>query len=205
MIYYFLSEFVTVAIISLSGLHAPLQRVEIQTRDNRKDSFAFVDTAKFQPDTSVNVFFLADASSIEAYFGDLMPHIDRDAALPSFVVANAGKNEYLKLTFFPGSSANQFHEFEIGTQTNNVVGRVMPNIQKFVTGSGVSLGMTKAQIIQKFGKGNNDVNSQTLEYRIDDMRASEFLQRYNMPVYFARFEFNQKGILFRYAFGFEYP
>lgn len=41
-------------------------------------------------------------------------------------------------------------------------------------------------------------------YLLDDYAHSTFLQRYNMPLYYATFDFDQ-GYLVGFQFGFEYP
>ncbi len=167
---------------------------------------------EFVPDTVINkVIILENAASIEKNLGDCMLLLDENADLPFVVFHNASGTQYLKLIFHPGNSKNRFSYFEVGS-TNDKPQKSRKKLNKtrfqsFTTQSGIRLGMSKQEIVNL--KGSDYQKSltnkiQVIDYKIDNIKKSGFLRRYNMPEYTTRYFF-QKDILIKFSFGFEYP
>ncbi|MDR0828750.1 MAG: hypothetical protein LBN95_01370 [Prevotellaceae bacterium] len=163
----------------------------------------------FEPDTTVNnVILLENDVSISKTFGDLMKSLT-GSELPSVYFSNTLKTQYLKLTFFNGNKRNCFSRFEIGYIANlqNVRVENSSNFDKFYSENGIVLGMQKSELLEK--KGENYVKTSQngiilLTYSIDDFDKSQFLKRYNMPLYTAEYWFKD-NVLIKFAYGFEYP
>lgn len=167
---------------------------------------------EFVPDSVINrMVILENATSVEKSLGDCMPLLDKNADLPSVVFYNVSGTQYLKLIFHPGNPKNQFSYFEVGsTNDKPQKNRKKPSktsSQNFTTQSGIRLGMSKRDLvsIKGFKYRQSLINkTQVIDYKIDNIKKSDFLRRYNMPEYTARYFF-QKDILIKFSFGFEYP
>jgi hypothetical protein len=167
---------------------------------------SFTDSIGFEPDLAVSGLLLFDNTTIESQLGDLMPFVNKNETLPSVHVMNSDRTEYLKLVFHPGSVNNNFAEFEVGLRESAPEKKesLSSRVKTFVTESGISLGSKKDEVIKK--KGDDFVaDGNKIKYVIDDFEKSAFLKKYNMPVYFAEYEFDMTDTLIRFRFGFEYP
>jgi hypothetical protein len=159
----------------------------------------------FDPEVSVNGVFLDDDVSVLRSFGDVNGRLNHDETLPSWAVLNNDRTQELTLIFFPGHVKNRFHQFQIA-----YAGRdsklTSCKVQDFITNSGIKLGMTKDDVIGKKGSSFQGTDQDTyITYIIDNIQNSDFLKQYNMPYYFARYEFDEFNRLTKIVFGFEYP
>ena len=155
------------------------------------------------PDISVNNIKLSDTTSVVLGYGDLKYNIiEGKEELPYAIFTNENKTEILKLYLFYGTKKNEFYQAEISPYDKKIV----PNPTKyanFSTESGIKLGISKKDLIKI--KGNNFVETNhVLRYEISDYEKSHFLEKYNMPIYFAEYTFDQDK-LSKIYFGFEYP
>jgi hypothetical protein len=163
----------------------------------------------FEPDTTINnVILLENDVSISKTFGDLMKSLT-GYELPYVYFSNTLQTQYLKLTFFNGNKRNCFSRFEIGyiADLQNVRVKNSSNFDKFYSETGIVLGMQKSELLEK--KGEKYVKTSQngvilLTYSIDDFDKSQFLKRYNMPLYTAEYWFKD-NVLIKFAYGFEYP
>ena len=168
------------------------------------------ENSELQCDTSINgLLFLNNAASIQSVFGNIMPLTNKNADLPYLYVISNKKKEYLKLVVFPGSSANNVSQFEVGyaPSLSGMDIKQTSNDEHFMTESMIMLGMSKSEIIKTKGSSYVTIqkgNEQTLRYFIDNYDRSTFLKRYNMPIYFAEYVITNDHLI-RYSFGFEYP
>ena len=155
------------------------------------------------PDISVNDIKLSDTTTVVLGYSDLKYNVIEDKEeLPSVIFTNENKTEILKLYLFYGTKKNEFYQAEISPYDKKIV----PNPTKyanFSTESGIKLGISKKDLIKI--KGNNFVETNhVLRYEISDYEKSHFLEKYNMPIYFAEYTFDQDK-LSKIYFGFEYP
>ena len=155
------------------------------------------------PDISVNDIKLSDTAAVVLGYSDLKYNIIEDKeVLPYAIFTNENKTEILKLYLFYGTKRNEFYQVEISPYDKKTV----PNPTKyknFSTESGVKLGISKKDLIKI--KGNNFVETNNiLWYEISDYEKSHFLEKYNLPIYFAEYTFDQDKLRKIY-FGFEYP
>lgn len=79
--------------------------------------------------------------------------------------------------------------------------------KEFQTESGIRLGISVRQLRDIKGEPDSIAmkNKTTIFYcRISHAQASDFLIKYNMPMYYADYKF-ESGLLTEFKFGFEYP
>lgn len=166
---------------------------------------------EFLPDISINKkIFLCDAKSIKDNFGDLNLSMNHNSDFPYIFILNKTKEQYLKLIFSPGDIKNSFSQFEVGYTTNSVLNdtfNLISLIDTFFTESGISLGLCEEDILKI--KGLNYTKNQikdtlVLKYLINNYETSDFLKKYNTPLYFAEY-FMYENRLIKFKFGFEYP
>ena len=155
------------------------------------------------PDISINDIKLSDTTAVVLGYSDLKYNvIEGKEALPYAIFTNENKTEILKLYLFYGAKRNEFYQAEISPYDKKTI----PNPTKyenFSTESGIKLGISKKDLIKI--KGNNFVETNhILRYEISDYENSHFLEKYNLPIYFAEYTFDQDKLCKIY-FGFEYP
>ena len=192
------------------GCSACKRESKLNMRENNimiKDS---VDTILFIPDISIDKkIFLNYPISIENLFGNIMPLMERNAEFPYVYMINNEGDQYLKMIFLPGNEANSISKFEVGwTNSLNITDKSHPsNFEYFITENKIALGISKEELLTI--KGNNYTTTQEddillIKYIIDDFKNSEFLKKYNMPIYTAIYWIKEDKII-KYQFGFEYP
>jgi hypothetical protein len=162
----------------------------------------------FNPDTTINIDIkLVDYESVEKHLGDLMPSLNSKEPLPDIYFTNNSGSQYLRLIFFPGSTTNSFHRFEVGVKPKTMSYKLLKKYSAFKTESQIMIGITMTSVISKKGKGYKKCLKKgvtTLKYEISDKNKYPFLARYNMPSYSAEYHF-VKGKLIKMIFGFDYP
>jgi hypothetical protein len=106
-----------------------------------------------------------------------------------------------------GAGIDEYAEVEVrepGTEALAIQELPTPT---FKTARGIELGMTPAQVIEKFGKciknREKDGAVETLQYQVD-AAGDPSLKAFGYPAYYAEYEFLD-GKLARFRFGFEYP
>ncbi|NEQ49135.1 MAG: hypothetical protein F6K11_03245 [Leptolyngbya sp. SIO3F4] len=161
----------------------------------------------FQPDTSIGWISLLNANRVPEYLGhDYWEHVIVSEMLPHVRILSNDSKQRLSAIFHPGGSRYDVAEVKVEyAEEYKPYDRVSEHTS-FVTESGIHLGMTQKELTSLKGPAHN-ITSQgatVLHYRIDDYEHSEFLQKYNMPIYYANYTF-EKGRLIAFEFGFEYP
>jgi len=179
----------------------------VSTGEVKGNGLQITDSLKFIPDISVNGIFLEEHFTVESQIGDLMQFINREESLPSVYVFNNDSSQYLKLIFHPGGVKNSFSEFEVsyvGDLQESKGFRIL-RFKEFITDSEIKLGMSKQDIIKRKGSDFFEIKEDYIKYIVDDFGKSIFLKKYNMPLYYAKYEFDSNNVLTKYSFGFEYP
>jgi len=156
----------------------------------------------FVPDIKINDLEIENPTSIVNAVGSLKEKIIDDQSLPHAIFSNIEGNEKLRLVLFPGASHNDIYQFKLGYDEKN---GIQSSYTEFVTESGIKLGLDKKEIIKIKGEGFKSSLSSELYYEISNYESSEFLKKYNLPVYFARYTFDKNEKLKKIHFGFEYP
>ena len=154
-------------------------------------------------DISVNDIKLSDTTAVVLGYSDLKYNIIEDKeVLPYAIFTNENKTEILKLYLFYGAKRNEFYQVEISPYDKKTISNPT-KYKNFSTESGIKLGISKKDLIKI--KGNNFVETNhVLRYEISDYEKSHFLEKYNLPIYFAEYTFDQDK-LSKIYFGFEYP
>ena len=155
------------------------------------------------PDISVNDIKLSDTTAVVLGYSDLKYNvIEGKEELPYVIFTNENKTEILKLYLFYGAKRNEFYQAEISPYDKKTISNPT-KYKNFSTESGIKLSISKKDLIKI--KGNNFVETNhILRYEISDYEKSHFLGKYNMPIYFAEYTFDQDK-LSKIYFGFEYP
>ena len=154
-------------------------------------------------DISVNDIKLSDTTAVVLGYSDLKYNIIEDKeVLPYAIFTNENKTEILKLYLFYGAKRNEFYQVEISPYDKKTISNPT-KYKNFSTESGIKLGISKKDLIKI--KGNNFIETNhVLRYEISDYEKSHFLEKYNLPIYFAEYTFDQDK-LSKIYFGFEYP
>ena len=131
-----------------------------------------------------------------------------DDALPNASYLSHDKKQMLTLFFHPGASKNEFSEFEV-RYAKKFRNKKILTTNIFRTNCGTELGMSEKDITSKIGDcyetKKKTHGGEILKYEITNSRHDEeFLTRYNMPEYYAEYEFKNDSLV-RFKFGFEYP
>lgn len=194
-----------IALISLIYASCTKSSVQVDIQDNSNMEVKEVKNI-FIPDVQINNLKLVNPESITKNLGDLKGKVVEDDSLPHVIFFNKNKTQKLYLVLFPGSGYNDIYQFRvernISEQSNNIN---TLNDSQFVTESGISLGIDKSKLIEL--KGSNYVEGEgndIIVYQITESKNMEFLQQYNMPIYYAKYVFVDEK-LDKFEFGFEYP
>ena len=161
----------------------------------------------FKPDTTIGEISLLNSRNIEKYFGENTMNNLSDDGLPNSSVFSSDKKQQLTCYFHPGSVKNEFSEFKINYSDNTNRNNIVTAEKEFKTESRIKLGITIGDLKSIKGEPKNISSNNaktTLHYRMDDFNNSNFLKKYNMPVYYADYKF-RNGYLVEFRFGFEYP
>jgi hypothetical protein len=160
----------------------------------------------FKPDTTIGQISLISSRNVDKYLGeDIMDRLSEDG-LPNSNVLSSDKKQHLTFYFHPGGVKKEFSEFKVEYSNKEVLDNKVVTDKEFVTESKVKLGMTIDGLRAIKGEPDSVTNKETkiLHYRITDFKNSQFLQKYNMPVYYADYEFMNEYLI-KFKFGFEYP
>ncbi|MEI6695673.1 MAG: hypothetical protein WCO13_06370 [Bacteroidota bacterium] len=159
------------------------------------------------PDTSVFGIKLNDSQSKIKQIGDQFELRNDNEDLPYEKFCSLDKQQTLTLFFHPGGSKNEFSEFQVSYYSKKDAAAVVKTAV-FKTEKGIELGLSIQKLIAVLGNCFKTVktnkNTEIIKYQIDDYKHSDFLKRYNMPVYYAEYEFKNDKLI-RFRFGFEYP
>ena len=155
------------------------------------------------PDISVNNIKLSDTTAVVLGYSDLKYNvIEGKEELPYVIFTNENKTEVLKLYLFYGTKRNEFYQAEISPYDKKTISNPT-KYKSFSTESGIKLGISKKNLIKIKGNNFTETNH-VLRYEISDYEKSHFLEKYNMPIYFAEYTFDQDKLC-KIHFGFEYP
>jgi hypothetical protein len=182
-----------------------VEKIETTNMIEKSENVTFI------PDTSINEkLYLHNVESVIKELRDVSKLRDKDADLPDVYFLNREKKQYLRLVFFPGGTANSVSQFEFGytSQMKKETIRHNSTFISFHTESNIKLGQSIEEIIKikgaKYSKETQKNATIKLKYEISELDNSQFLRRYNMPLYYMELEF-KKNKLVRCRYGFEYP
>jgi uncharacterized protein YecT (DUF1311 family) len=170
---------------------------------------AFADTncQLANPDTSVFGINLLDRNSSMKQVG--LMSITHEAAndLPHLSFCTKEKTQTLTLFIHPGGVVNEVAEFQVKNYSESDSALSLET-NSFITSNGIVLGMSKSKVTSIFGHcyktSTTKSNREVIKYHINGFNNSEFLKRFEYPVYYAEYEFEAKKLV-RLRFGVEYP
>ena len=162
----------------------------------------------FYEDSLTNLFSLFDNKNVEIKLGNLSNKLNNyDTADADVYIANKAGTSYLKMNVIPGSGVNQFGFYEIGyVKSLSKKIKLLPSqVPDFISSKNICLGMKKDSLIKKVGTNYVHINGDSVRVEINYQSACNyFLEKYNMPVYYAYFIFNANKLK-KFGFGFETP
>ena len=163
----------------------------------------------FVPDTSVNGLVIINSESTIEYLGiSISDKLKREKGyLPNIKIETNNSKQILRVICHPGGGINEIVEFEIEfSESFDRTIELKVEQNQFITESGIRLNITVGDLKVIKGKPDSISKGETtiFHYEINDYEKSEFLKKYNYPVYYSDYEF-QNGYLTRFKFGFEYP
>jgi hypothetical protein len=166
-------------------------------------------------DFSVAGIKLNDAESSQAVLGREISSetdpalIEDNKEMPHAFAINKAGTQVLTFYFHHGGEVMAFSEFKVSlTSETKVTGKPikLAGIRTFVTGKGIKLGLSEAQLIKILGppqEKSSTKNGVVLDYRIKDPEAGEFFS-YSSELYYGTYTF-KAGKLTEFRFGFNYP
>lgn len=158
------------------------------------------------PDTVVYEIVLDDVQSSVEKLGQQWKLMENYTDMPhQNFVSNDGK-QFLTTFFHYGGVKFEYSEFQVSYLCKESIIDTL-NTNTFVSGNGIELGMNRESVGEILGNCYevDTVNrNEILKYTVDDYSNSGLLKRYNMPVYYAHYEFKEDKLI-RFRFGFEYP
>lgn len=165
----------------------------------------------FPIEKSVSNMHLQDPHTTTSVFGPdaWNKHFEADDMFPRVECVNINKTQGLRLFFHYGGTKNAVAEFEIflvNKDYRKPDKAIQLKVDEFKSGAGVSLGLSREEVISLLGKRYKSMKKNEEEeivYYTDDPN-SDVLKIYNEIAYFIKCRF-RKGRLVKYNFGFEYP
>ena len=161
---------------------------------------------KFKPDTVIGQISLINSENVDTYLGENVMEKLADEVIPYSNVISRDSKQQLTFYFHPGRVKKEFSEFEVSYLTRKDRNARVIKEKEFITENGIKLGMTMGEFRSIKGEPDTITNGKTtiFHYQIDDFENSEFLKKYNMPIYYADYKF-KNGYLNEFRFGFQYP
>jgi hypothetical protein len=166
-------------------------------------------------DFSVAGIKLNDAKSSRAVLGRKISSgtdpalIEDDTEMPHAMAINKAGTQVLTLYVHYGGEIMAFSEFRVSLASETkLTGKPikLAGVATFVTGKGIKLGLSEAQLIKILGppqERSSVSGAVILEYRIEDPEAGQLLH-YPADLYYGTYSF-KAGKLTEFRFGFHYP
>ncbi|MDH3920504.1 MAG: hypothetical protein OEU25_20265 [Rhodospirillales bacterium] len=131
------------------------------------------------------------------------PHLDHEALGFSYYrYRNATGSQAITLIGHPGDIRFSIAEVQISRRRADDVLPAFPNgVRDFVSGKGIKLGLSRAQVLEILGPPTAEIRS-SIECRAEGHAA--ILSNFSMPSYVGTYHFEQ-GLLTEFRFGFPYP
>ncbi len=167
--------------------------------------FALASSDEPRPaDLGVASILFLDAKSAIAGMGTTPPMTGEDPPFGHVRYVNDDRSEAVAFVIHPGSSRMDFSEAIVERTTASSPYPPFPGgIKSFKSVRGIQLGMTREEVTRILGPPKSETPD-ALRYQLDKTNAKNWLARFNMPVYYGRYEFAD-GKLVKFSFGFEYP
>jgi len=150
-------------------------------------------TAPKYRDNGVNGIKLRDPKTVAKVLGDGINYLDKDDDEKE--VVNGDAKQLLTMIFHPGGTINEFCEFRVSYNTENLKTKCKIDDKDFITERKIKLGLTEQQVKNKLGTPSEITTDKGL-----------IIWRYEKKddLYFGRYDFKD-GRLIQFWFGEEYP
>ena len=167
-------------------------------------------------DFSVAGIKLNDAKSSRAVLGREISSrtdpalIDDNTESPHAMAINKAGTQVLTFYFHEGDEVMAVSEFKISLASETkLTGKPikLAGIATFVTGKGIKLGLSEAQLTKILGppqERSSTKDAVIFDYRIEDSEAGKWFGGYTGDLYYGTYTF-KAGKLTEFRFGFRYP
>ncbi len=168
---------------------------------------------EYQPDTKIGDVTLLNPNNITSFFGEesmhhLTPMGEEGNEFEQVSLLTRNKREKITLIAHPGNVDYAFSVFRVELADENDSELHTTNVTKFVSESGVTLGMSETDFNRIKGKpsvtARKGENVKVMNYCIVDIYDHELLKEYNQYAYSATYTF-ENGVLTVFEFGFVNP
>jgi hypothetical protein len=160
------------------------------------------------PDVSVFNIKLTDSESAIRQVGSGAPLVESNDDLPHARFVSKDGAEELILYAHYAAGPDEYAEAEVRPAGTEALALEALPTERFLTGRGIALGMSPAEVIARFGtctkSRTRNGASETIEYVVEKADSEPDLKEFGYETYYAEYEF-EKGRLVRYRFGFESP
>jgi len=175
--------------------------------------FSLLEKSVFIPDTTINsILELRNPLSLKLFYLDYKNIIYTESirtGSPIIIFINKNKTQYLLGYKFEGDVRNSLSCFEIGYLKNEnfkYIKQHKTDCEKFITESGIQLGISFSELISLKGKNYTVEKNKTdtlIVYKADK-NTSEYVNRHSMASYFMEY-FIKADKIEKIYFGFDYP
>ncbi len=159
------------------------------------------------PELAVAGVKLLDPESAARVLGSGPQLIEDTEELPHARFVTKSGSEELILYSNYGAEVDQYFEAEVRKAGKEAMVLNSLDVDTFVTGNGIELGMSSAEVVRRLGKcGKSEKrgSAELLTYEVADTEKDPKLKVFGLPAYYAEYEF-EGGKLVRLRFGFESP
>lgn len=163
------------------------------------------------PDIAVHGIELGDPLSTVLQLGSDYQVAEDESGTDTAAFTNTTETEILLLHRLFGDKADVFESAEVlsAEDLDADVEATVLDTPLFRTGRGVRLGMTRKDVLDRFGAcaavpSDAGDGTEVIRYEVADATASDFLKAHNMPSYAAEYTFKGDRLV-RFGFGFSYP
>jgi hypothetical protein len=160
------------------------------------------------PDVSIYGIRLGDADSAVRQIGSGLPLTENEDDMPFVRFVSSNGAQELVLFAHYGAGTDEYGEVEVRKAGIEALALNDLSTPSFVSGRGIELGMSRADVVSRFGQcfksDERSGDTETIQYQIENADRDPDLKEFNYPVYYAEYEF-ERGKLVRFRFGFEYP
>ena len=163
------------------------------------------------PDIAVHGIELGDPLSTVLQLGSDYQVAEDESGADTAAFTSTDEREILLLHRLFGDKSDVFESAEVlaADGLDADIEATVLDATLFRTGRGVRLGMTRKEIVDRFGAcaaapSDASDGTEVIRYEITDATGSDFLQAHNMPAYAAEYTFAGDRLV-RFGFGFSYP
>jgi len=155
-------------------------------------------------DFKLNNLEIENPKSIIDNYVNLKGKLIKGESLPHITLLNKTKTQKVKMVTFPGSSTNDVYQFFVSKAKKTDESLPTIKYESFVSNSGIHFGLSKEEVIKI--KGDNFLTKENaIYYEFSHLDCPEISEKFNFPIYFSEYFFDDDNKLDKFSFGLVYP